>query len=705
LHDPRRNALPVVATETSHWPDGSVRWLLLEFVATTKGRYRLLPDVPAVRPAEPIKVRPRGDSITVSNGLLTLKLGGQTGRGLYESLSLSDGLTLGPMDLSIKLNRVGWRDHFIGQRHSVVIESSNPVCTIVRLEGDMLDAKQQRFGPWRARLQIWAGLPYVLIDWRLVHESDQAMAMLLDWSAQTALPDLDDAVVDFGPFEPGYDPDDPARQGVGAGGYIEKPRAVALHKNSELSCWQERVDQARIYRNIAWVATAQQAAGFVNLRHPHGGMVGAMRWFAEEFPTGIVVRPDRLSLATLPESWDALGWPHDRPFVRIGRGEAKRQSFALYLHDGKLPSSEAERFNACVQDTPRLFNRDWFISSGALETGPSRDEPQLTEWATATTPAIERTGIGAPRLGHREYWDTAWSNDYRGRTHQGLIQFFETGDPRWLRYFDAACTHNRDVDIIHFCPEHPEWVGAVHSYGQDHTSCGPMGNIGSNCDGMLDHYLLTGDTDSLEAARGLAEHLLTLDPWERCSRSIGWPLSQIVRWYDFSDDQRFLAKAEELMDALRAYVEPRRGIFSEMHGCWNYRGTVPFMTGFLSFGLIRYHQLTQSDEVLWLLHLLLAGLFAESRPRLGCFVYSPFPENNGVEPIAAPSADVAGLAGYLYCMTGETQYGAWVLECYDAIMAENPPPVKLDHMTMVGWMLKAIVQYQKANSENLASGK
>lgn len=62
-------------------------------------------------------------------------------------------------------------------------------------------------------------------------------------------------------------------------------------------------------------------------------------------------------------------------------------------------------------------------------------------------------------------------------SHLGILQYIETGDPRWFRYFDAACTHNRDVDIIHFCPEHPEWVGACHSYGEDHTTCGPMGNI------------------------------------------------------------------------------------------------------------------------------------------------------------------------------------------------------------------------------------
>jgi hypothetical protein len=445
------------------------------------------------------------------------------------------------------------------------------------------------------------------------------------------------------------------------------------------------------------VATADKAAGFVNLKHESGGIAAAMRWFAEEFPKGFVVRPNLLSLATMPESEDAIAWMHDRPFVRMGRGEAKRQSFALWPHDGTLPAAEAEKFNSCVQDAPRLFNQSWFIDSHALETGPPRDARGLDGWAKDIAPIIENTGIGAPRLGHREYWDTAWSNDYRGRSHQGLMQYIETGDPRWFRYFDAAITHNRDVDICHYCPEHPDWVGANHSYGEDHTSSGPMGNIGSNCDGMLDHYLLTGDPDSLEAARGLAERLLACSDRGRCAREVGWPLAQITRWYDQTRDPRFAAKAEAFMQAARDYIEPRRGTFPETHGCWNYRGAVPFMSGYLAFGLIRRHQLENDDESLRFLELLAAGLFSEARTAPGRFYYSPFPENNfhvpGLIRSRAWNALMGGLAGYLYQVTGEPLYAEWAQECYDGIVEiSDDRQLGMDMLPIAGWMLHTVAQ-------------
>lgn len=692
LRDLRGEAVPVTTTETSHWPDGSVRWVLCEFVARRGGRYRLVPGERPARPGHPVRVRAGADGTTVTNGVLTLKLGKKAGQGVWERLACAGGLDVGAMDLSIKLNRVGWRDAFTARRRRIVVERSSPVCAVVRAEGDMRDGKGQRFGPWYARLHVWAGLPYVLVDWRLVNESDQAMAVLLDWSARIALPDLDGATVDFGPFDPGYDAADAGVKAMGHHGSLERLRELPLHKDSELSCRQEKADQGRLYRNTAWAATTAQAAGFVNLRHPDGGLAGAMRWFAEEFPKGIVVRPDLLSLATLPESANGLDWPHDRPFVRIGRGEAKRQTFAVWLHDGGLAATEAERFNRCVQDAPRLFDRAWFIASGALETGPPRDAPELKGWARVATPEIERTGIGCPRPGHREYWDTAWSNDYRGRTHLGLLQYVETGDPRWFRYFDAACTHNRDVDVIHFCPEHPDWVGACHSYGEDHTSCGPMGNIGSNCDGLLEHHLMTGDPDSLEVARGFARRLLGCNPWGRSAREVGWPLAQMLRWYDQTGDRRFLRKAEALMAAIRAYVEPRRGIFNEIHGCWNYRGAVPFMTGYLAFGLIRHHQTTGDPGTLGLLRRVAAGLFAESRVAKGRFCYSPFPELNAPSGGRSWNALVGGLAGYLYGATGESLYRDWAQECYKGILERSDDPqVSMDMMPVAGWMLKAVV--------------
>ena len=696
LRDKDGKKLAARISPTSHWPDGSIRWLLCEFVGRGKGRVRLAAKGKAPKVKHAVRVDHNDNVLVISNTFLDLRVRTDPGPGVWEGVRAAKGIELGAMDLSVKMNRVGWRDHFRAQRREVVVEQQSEVCATICIRGDMVTEDGGRFGPWHMRLGVWADLPYVMVDWTLVNESDQAMAMMLDWSADIALPGLEGAAVDFGRFERGPDSDDKRIRAIGHVGEVENTREITLHKDAELSCRQEQADQARVYRNTSWVATTEHAAGFINLQHGRGGLVGAMRWFGQEYPKGIVVRPDLLRMATMPESEGAMGWFHDRPFVRMGRGEAKRQRFSLWLHNGTVTAGEAERFNACVQDEPRLFNQSWFINSGALDAGPVRSRAKLGGWVKQVQPMIERTGISTDRLGHREYWDTAWSNDYRGRTHLGLIQYVETADPRWYRYFDAACTHNRDVDIIHYCPEQVEWVGASHTYGEDHTACGATSNISTNCDGMLEHYLMTGDPESLTAAAGMAEHLLSCNTRSRSAREVGWPLAQSIRWYDQSGDERFLVLARKLFAAAQAYTEPRRGVFNETHGCWNYPGPVPFMTGYLAFGLIRYHQVTGEPESLALLAKLAKGLFAEARTGKGRFAYSPFPECNVTYDAGytrSYSALVGGLCGYLYLQTHQKIFLDWTRQCYQALTSKvDDVQAPMDMLTLANWMLRAIVE-------------
>jgi hypothetical protein len=175
---------------------------------------------------------------------------------------------------------------------------------------------------------------------------------------------------------------------------------------------------------------------------------------------------------------------------------------------------------------------------------------------------------------------------------------------------------------------------------------------------------------------------------------VGWPLAQIMRWHGQTGDARFLRKAEELVAAAFTYTEPRRGVFSEMHGCWNYLGAVSFMTGYLAFGLIRYHQATGDAAVLSLLRKLADGVFAEIHPVPRRFRYSPFPENNPQPATRGHNALIGGLCGYLYLTTDEPRYAEWARECYDGLVeVSNDPQTSMDMLPLAGWMLRAVAQF------------
>ncbi|MBI3922720.1 MAG: hypothetical protein HY318_14960, partial [Armatimonadetes bacterium] len=420
LVDPTGESVPVAITETSHWSDGSVRWVLCEFVAKRGGTWRLQPGERAASPLDPVTVLSEEGSVSLDNGAVATTIGKAEGEGLFEELAHNCAQRVGPGRLSIKLNRVGWLEAFKGLRREVVVEKSNPVCAVVRASGDLLSDAGTRFGPWTARIEVWSRLPYVFIDWGIINESDQSMAMLLDWSVRLSVPDSLGALLDFGNFQPvplEEHKKDLWYRASPAPMHVDNERALPLNENTFYTCRQEGPDQARVYSVHFWVGVAEKAPGYVCMKRDGRSLVAAMRWFAEEFPKGIQVVPGELRLATLPESEGSLAWLHDAPFVRLGRGEGKRQRFALWLSEGDVASEEVERFAACLHDPPRLYDRAWFLKSHALETAPPEQSDDMQRWEAAIGPVFSASGLDVPRLGHREHWDTVWMNNYRSRAH------------------------------------------------------------------------------------------------------------------------------------------------------------------------------------------------------------------------------------------------------------------------------------------------
>ncbi|MBI3920563.1 MAG: hypothetical protein HY318_04010, partial [Armatimonadetes bacterium] len=152
-------------------------------------------------------------------------------------------------------------------------------------------------------------------------------------------------------------------------------------------------------------------------------------------------------------------------------------------------------------------------------------------------------------------------------------------------------------------------------------------------------------------------------------------------------------KAQELVKAAIAFTEPRRGIFDELHGNFNYHGSVPFMTAYLAYGLIRYHQLTRDEESLRLLCKLGDGVLAECQTTPGRFRYSPYPECNLIGLAASTcgwSVNLGGLFGYLHLQTGDEVYRRGMLDCFDAVL-EHPEEASLDMVELQGWLLRGVV--------------
>jgi hypothetical protein len=692
LVDPDGNAIPAAFEVTSRWKDGSIRWVLCEYPAKKQGKYSLAKsDVsstdPDIKINEPLR--------ELSNGLLNVEFGEPGESDILRGIEYGGSSFTGSLQFKIRMSAGGELRPYLGVIRSIELEKQNRVCYVAKLTGDMVDENSTRFGPWTARIELWEDLPYLIVDWDLINESDQYVADLFDWSAVFQLKDFVRGKLDFGEFKETslevHRMDTAFLSRAAQPARIPDLRAVEWMPNSYVLCRQLDENFAKINRGRPIVGFTEKAPGFARITKDNRCIAASTMWFAEQYPKGYQFIRDEMQICVTPNPEDVAGWLHDCPHIRIGRGEAKRQRFALWFADS-ISSEDVEKFNTCVQDQPVLYSKAWFGYTQALETGAGDGHSRTEVFEKILDDECAFTGYKLPRYGHREYLDTAWINNYRSRAHISLLRWVETGNPKWLRYFNATCRHSRDVDHIHFNPEHTDWVGATHEYSPDHATLGPMHHIGLNTDDLLEHYLLTGDRWSLDAATQIAEHVLKCEPYARSARAVGWPLAQVCNWYDHTGDTRFLDKAKAFVSAAISFTRPRRGIFDEIHGCWNYPGAVPFMTAYLFYGLTRYHRLTGCEKTGKLLRALSDGIIAECITRPGYTRYSPFPECNVPGTAASTncwSVNLGGLHAYVYLHTGEEVYKQAMLDCYNAVK-EDSSSVSMDMTQLYGWLLRGV---------------
>ena len=117
-----------------------------------------------------------------------------------------------------------------------------------------------------------------------------------------------------------------------------------------------------------------------------------------------------------------------------------------------------------------------------------------------------------------------------------MIQYFRTGDGRWLDLADPLARHVIDIDIYHTSEDRAAYNGGLFwhtDHYRDAATCshraysranrGSLGRIygGGPCNehnyttGLLHYYYLTGDPEARDAVVGLADYVINMDDGSR----------------------------------------------------------------------------------------------------------------------------------------------------------------------------------------------
>ncbi len=588
------------ATGLERWADGSTRWALLAFRASSSGVYEWLGPADegdaggAGDVADAVTCVRDGADWKLDNGQVSLTLGA-AGPGPIRSLAVSGRSVLSsPASFELRAGSASTRHE--SERQLRVLWRS-PQRARVRIEGRHWGADGAAGIGYRLDVELWSGWPCVRLDYTFINDLPGEGGVEVGEIALAGSFDLD------GPTHRRFEQ-------VGAGlltqpREVVNPDPVAIVANNEAAA-PRAADPAMLlddydYPNYLrpprdhtrdWLAVG-------DARH---GVVAGLEWFADQ-------RPKRLSSQN--NTLTVHAWPAEAGVLRLPQGRSRRQSVtwafaetaqispafaATHLHalsaEGRATPTPDTLRRAGVGDASRLMPQGAHLRFEAYLSrltsvstpghiwhhGDTTDEGYTTTYA-ALGPATCGPLPGMPPLerlfsagGHRAltprgyplFHNPVWTNNEYDLIHAFATEVMRTGSDRLFPRLRAFARHNIEVDFV-WHSDHIWKHRTTPAHCVDHTTGGSYPSHFWT-QGLLGYYRVTGDADALEVAIALGDRTLDFfnDPQQRSAlwgfnREIGWSMLSLTHLYDATGDARYLRFLNEAAAMLMGYDRENAG--------------------------------------------------------------------------------------------------------------------------------------------------
>ena len=382
----------------------------------------------------------------------------------------------------------------------------------------------------------------------------------------------------------------------------------------------------------------------------------ALRQFWELYPKGFRAGPEAVRLDLCPDF--AAGYYDSFPF------DVNSTKYVFYLREGHYtfrrglrrtheillgtaPADGAAPAAANAFQRPLLATAPaaWYCGSGAFYSVAPRDETQFAGYErnadrniAAYRPNREKRGdYGMLNFGD---WfgerGVHWGNCEYDDTAAFLLEYIRSGNQEAFHLASEAEKHNRDVDIENWVPGNGP-VGKVYIHqvghhggyyttspkGADAWNSGGGSATHSWSEGHLWYYFLSGEEDARNAGLGTTDyHIATghANYYHLAGelRNPAWRLIMDAAAYSATYDPAYLNAAKIIMRTVYTYqdkiprplpdyqVEPGRthqvGGWSRMlvpghcHCEPRHRGNANFMVALLLSGIKYYHEMTGEPE-------------------------------------------------------------------------------------------------------------
>ena len=581
---------PVQATALAHWPDGSVKWALVEMPADvpaapplTRAVYRVRFGVPA-RPARgDVRVRQNDDEIVVANRRLSVRFDRRRfaivrGAALDGQPVIRDG---DPSDIIVEDEQGKQYLASLASDYRAEVEHAGPVRTTVRLSGKHTAADGSTLLDFRLRVSIFHKLPDLLIEHQFTNREDALPGVKLKslrlaqelnvgrHSARAVRQLMHGA--DTIPRPIGG-----IRQNVSI--HVGTPLCKALDFHGPLIADPEPFNEdfsvmdfhIRDYPSVrygagSWIDVSGRAEGRTQ------GATIFLRNFGENHPKIIESSQDQVALWVVPQMNEPLHYM---------QGWSKRHEVVYCFHRGADQVDPVE----CDKNWFRWEHRPavtapfaWYQHSGVEEMDKIMP-PSYRKY-----PILETKLMWVPRCGGSTgmiHWGDLYTE--AGRWGPGGAGWNHEEDPLYgqfllaLRNEDAGrfadtcvCVrHQIDIDSISYSQD-PLRCGAIAPHSRDHVR-GATYPSHMWITGMTLYHYLTGDPDAREAAIAQAEVNLRFieKRWNATTltgREHGWPILNLGFVYELTRDPKYLAGAMKLIADVERRLDQYGGVYYHHH--------------------------------------------------------------------------------------------------------------------------------------------
>jgi hypothetical protein len=548
LDPPFRLASALQVRALDSWPDGSIRWALVDALADTgtdgaSGSGATGDSRDAGTTVHKVRVSAGAGAVSIDTGIATFRF--ETGGSFpFASISVGDAH---PVDAEASGLRVAIGDRLLAFRiGDVRVQESGPVRAEIELRAVAPDASPLDV---LGRVELFAGSATARVEITLLNRR-RAQHANGEWilgdkgslhlrSAAVLLTSADDirrvrcapeAGMPLADVTPPFEIYQESSGGEHWNG--------AIHRNRE----GQVPMRFRGYRLRSGGAerTALRASPLVTVETDRAGMAVTLPQFWQHFPRAIGVEGRTIEIGLFPRQ--------AADTYELQGGEQKTHVLVVAFATDR------------VSDPPLAWCHDpllvypppaWCCATGAVAglipaaDDPNRSYRDLVNLGLDPVTGFERKRERADEYGWRNYGDlhgdhesafqppdqpfvSHYNNQYDAVAGFAM-QFLTTGEPRWWQLMIDLARHVRDIDIYRTREDKTAYSGGLFWHTCHYTDAGtsthrtyprgmPGGGPGSEHNynaGLMLHYFMTGERASRDSAIALGRWVIEMDDGRR----------------------------------------------------------------------------------------------------------------------------------------------------------------------------------------------